>query len=164
VDVVGLGQVALNSAPVFGGAMLAIAAGQFRGPDYRGLIQQDMALLEKLPPGATERRDALQRSIDARIDDLIDGADRSRALRRAAMSYQGNWRDLVVVLCAVLFTIVWWNVNHSRGNWLPMFILLILLCIVTAAYAFRGVLRASSSFLHRRHGQQDLRPGPDAPK
>jgi hypothetical protein len=162
--VVGVGQIAMDSAPVLGGAMLAIAAGQFRGPDYRGLIQQDMALLEKLPPEATERRDALQRSIDARIDDLIDGADRSRALRRAAMSYQGNWRDLVVVLCAVLFTIVWWNVNHSRGNWLVMFILLILLCIVTAAYAFRGVLRASSSFLHRRHGQQDLRPGPDAPK
>jgi hypothetical protein len=164
VDVMGVGQIALDSAPVLGGAMLAVAAGQFRGPDYRGLIQQDMALLEKLPPEATERRDALQRSIDARIDDLIDGADRSRALRRAAMSYQGNWRDLVVVLCAVLFTIVWWNVNHSRGNWLVMFILLILLCIVTAAYAFRGVLRASSSFLHRRHGQQDLRPGPDAPK
>jgi hypothetical protein len=162
--VVGVGQIAMDSAPVLGGAMLAVAAGQFRGPDYRGLIQQDMALLEKLPPEATERRDALQRSIDARIDDLIDGADRSRALRRAAMSYQGNWRDLVVVLCAVLFTIVWWNVNHSRGNWLVMFILLILLCIVTAAYAFRGVLRASSSFLHRRHGQQDLRPGPDAPK
>lgn len=160
----GVGQIALDSAPVLGGAMLAVAAGQFRGPDYRGLIQQDMALLEKLPPEATERRDALRRSIDARIDDLIDGADRSRALRRAAMSYQGNWRDLVVVLCAVLFTIVWWNVNHSRGNWLVMFILLILLCIVTAAYAFRGVLRASSSFLHRRHGQQDLRPGPDAPK
>ncbi|WP_313865850.1 hypothetical protein [Mycobacterium sp.] len=163
MDVVGLGQVALNSAPVFGGAMLAIAAGQFRGPDYRGLIQQDMALLEKLPPEATERRDALQRSIDARIDDLIDGADRSRALRRAAMSYQGNWRDLVVVLCAALFTIVWWNVNHSRGNWLPMFILLILLCIVTAAYAFRGVLRASSSFLHRRHGGEHPEDGP-APK
>jgi hypothetical protein len=164
VDVMGVGQIALDSAPVLGGAMLAVAAGQFRGPDYRGLIQQDMALLEKLPPEATERRDALRRSIDARIDDLIDGADRSRALRRAAMSYQGNWRDLVVVLCAVLFAIVWWNVNHSRGNWLVMFILLILLCIVTAAYAFRGVLRASSSFLHRRHGQQDLRPGPDAPK
>ena len=153
---VGLGQIALDGAPVLGGAMLAVAAGQFRGPDYRGLIQQDMALLEKLPPEATERRDALQRSIDARIDDLIDGADRSRALRRAAMSYQGNWRDLVVLLCAVLFTIVWWNVNHSRGNWLVMFILLILVCIVTSLYAFRGVLRASSSFLHRRHGQQDL--------
>ncbi len=160
---VGVGQIAMDSAPVLGGAMLAVAAGQFRGPDYRGLIQQDMALLEKLPPEATQRRDALQRSIDARIDDLIDGADRSRALRRAAMSYQGNWRDLVVLLCAVLFTIVWWNVNHSRGNWLVMFILLILLCIVTAAYAFRGVLHASSSFLHRRRAGEPSEDGP-APK
>ena len=43
----GLGQIALNSAPVFGGAMLAIAARQFRGPDYRGLIMQDMELLDR---------------------------------------------------------------------------------------------------------------------
>jgi hypothetical protein len=147
---VGLGQIALDSAPVFGGAMLAVAAGQFRGPDYRGLIKQDMELLERLPPEATERREALQQSIDARIDDLVDAADRSRALRRAALSYRGNWRDLVVLLCAVLFTIVWWNVSHSRGNWLVMFILLILVCMVTAAYAFRGVLRAGSAYLQRR--------------
>ncbi|CDO88708.1 hypothetical protein AWC29_10160 [Mycobacterium triplex] len=153
---VGLGQLALDSAPAFGGVLLAIAAVQFRGPDYRQLIQQDMDLLERLPAEATERRDALRRSIDARIDDLVDAANRSRALRRAAMSYQGNWRDVVVALCAVLFTIVWWGVDHSRGNWLPMFILLILLCVVAAAYAFRGALRAGSAFLHRhRAGEQD---------
>ena len=113
-----------------------------------------MDLLDRLPPEATERRDALQRSIDARIDDLTEAADRTRALRRAALSYRGNWRDMVVLLCAVLFTIVWWNVDHSRGSWLPMFILLIVLCIVTAVYAFRGVLHAGSSFLHgRRAGE-----------
>jgi hypothetical protein len=146
--------------------MLAIAAGQFRGPDYRGLIQQDMDLLDRLPPEATQRRDALRRSIDARIDDLVDSADRSRALRRAALSYRGNWRDVVVLLCALLFTIVWWNVNHSRGNWLTMFILLILLCVVTAAYAFRGALRAASALLHRQRGgeQHEPRPGLDIPK
>jgi hypothetical protein len=148
--VVGLAQVALNSAPIFGGALLAVAAGQFRGPDYRGSIQQDMDLLDRLPPDDTTRRAELQRTIEARIDDLVESADRSRALRRAALSYQGNWRDTVLVLCAALFTIVWWNVNHSRDNWLPMFILLILLCIVTAAYAFRGVLRTSRYALRRR--------------
>ncbi|MCV7413396.1 hypothetical protein AWC05_03205 [Mycobacterium florentinum] len=153
---VGLGQLALDGAPVFGAAMLAIAAVQFRGPDYRKLIEQDMDLLDRLPPEATERRDALRHSIDSRIDDLIDSANRSRAWRRAAMSYQGNWRDVVVVLCAVLFTIVWWDVDHSRGNWLPMFILLIMLCVLAAAYAFRGVLRAVSAFVHRRRaGEQD---------
>jgi hypothetical protein len=70
VDVVGLGQIALNSAPVFGGALLAIAAGQFRGPNYRGLIKQDMDLLGRLPPEAAERRAELQRTIDARVDIL----------------------------------------------------------------------------------------------
>ncbi|OBG59897.1 hypothetical protein [Mycobacterium sp. E3339] len=154
----GLGQIALNSAPVFGGAMLAIAAGQFRGPDYRGLIAQDMDLLERLPPEATKRRADLQRSIDARIDDLVAIADRNQALRRAALSYRGNWRDMVLVICAVLFTIVWWDVDHSRGNWLPMFVLLILLTIVSAVYAFRGALRVATSYLHRRHA-----PGGDTP-
>ncbi|GAA4538897.1 hypothetical protein [Mycobacterium paraffinicum] len=156
----GLGQIALNSAPVFGGAMLAVAAGQFRGPDYRGLIKQDMDLLDRLPPEAAKRRAELQRTIDARIDDLIDTADRSRALRKAALSYQGNWRDVVLLLCVLLFTIIWWEVDHSRGNWLPMFVLLIILTVVTAAYAFRGVLRAARSFVRRRPHAPDA----DAPR
>ena len=147
----GIGQMALNSAPVFGGLMLALAAGQFRGPDYRGLIKQDMDLLERLPPEATERRAALQRTIDARIDDLVDAADRGRALRRAAASYQGNWRDIVLFLCALLFTIIWWDVPHSRSNWLGMFILLILLSVVAFVYALRGMLRSAISLASRRH-------------
>lgn len=156
----GLGQIALNSAPVFGGAMLALAAGQFRGPDYRGIIAQDMDLLERLPPEAATRRAELQRTIDARIDELIETADRGRALRKAALSYRGNWRDVVLLVCAVLFTIIWWDVDHSRGNWLPMFVLLILLTIVTAAYAFRGVLRSAGSLAHR----QSPAPGADLPR
>jgi hypothetical protein len=146
--------MALDSAPVFGGVLLAVAAGQFRGPDYRDLIKQDMDLLDRLPPEDIKRRAELQRTIECRIDDLVDAADRSRALRRAALSYQGNWRDAVLVLCAVLFTIVWWNVNHSRANWLPMFILLILVCIVTAVYAFRGALHTGRSVLGRRRDDQ----------
>ncbi len=147
----GLGQIALNSAPVFGGAMLAIAAGQFKGPNYRGLIKDDMDLLDRLPPDAAARRADLQRTIDARIDDLVDAADRTRALRRAALSYQGNWRDIVLFLCALLFTIVWWEVDHQRSNWLAMFILLIVLSVVAAVYALRGVLRAATSFVRRQH-------------
>jgi hypothetical protein len=149
---VGLGQIALSSAPVFGGAMLALAAGQFRGPDYRELIKQDMELLDRLPPEAVERRAELQRTIDARIDDLIETADRGRSLRKAAASYQGNWRDIVLFLCAVLFTIVWWDVDHSRGNWLVMFILLILLSVLAAVYALRGMLRSALALASwRRH-------------
>ena len=150
----GLGTIALNSAPVFGGLMLAIAAGQFRGQDYRGLIKQDMDLLDRLPPEATARRVELQRTIDARIDDLVDATDRSRSLRRAAMTYRGNWRDVVLLLCVVLFTIIWWDVPHSRANWLPMAVLLILLSVVTAAYAFRGAVRAAGSFVRRQRGGQ----------
>jgi hypothetical protein len=149
---VGLGQIALNSAPVFGGALLAIAAGQFKGPDFREAIKQDMDLLDRLPPEAADRRAELQRTIDARLDDLVDSVDRSRALRRAAMRYQGNWRDVVTLLCVVLFTIIWWDVNHSRSNWLVMFILLILLAVVTAAYTVRGALRGVGSYLHRTQG------------
>jgi hypothetical protein len=164
-DVVGLGQIALNSAPVLGGVMLAIAAGQFRGPDYRELIQRDMDLLDRLPPDDTNRRTELQRTIEDRIDDLVDGADRGRALRKAALSYQGNWRDVVLLLCVLLFTIVWWDVNHSRSNWLVTFILLIVLSIVTAAYALRGMLRAASSLVRRRRGGDQRRlPGADVPK
>jgi len=147
--------------------MLAVAAGQFRGPDYRELIKQDMDLLDRLPAEAIARRAELQRTIDDRVDDLVDVADRNRELRKAAVSYRGNWRDVVLLLCVVLFTIIWWEVDHSRGNWLPMFILLILLSVVTAAYAFRGVLRAASSLVRRRphaRDRQDRLRRPDTEK
>jgi hypothetical protein len=146
----GLGQIALNSAPIFGGALLAVAAGQFRGPNYRGLIKEDMDLLDRLPPEATTRRADLQRSIDARIDDLVDATNRARSLRRVALSYRGNWRDIVTLLCVLLFTVIWWDVPHSRSNWLVMFILLILLSVLIAVYALRGLLRTAISFMRRR--------------
>jgi hypothetical protein len=165
VDVTGLGQIALNSAPVFGGAMLGIVAVQFRAPDYRGLIKQDMDLLDRLPPEATERRAELQRTIDARIDDLVDAADRGRVLRRAAVSYQGNWRDIVLLLCVLLFTIIWWDVDHSRSSWLPMFILLILSSVVAAVYTLRGILHVAIALAssRRRDDQQVRNPGADVP-
>ena len=144
--------MALNSAPVFGGVLFAVAAGQFRGPNYRGLIKEDMDLLDRLPPDATDRRAELQRTIDARIDDLVIANDRSLALRKAAVSYQGNWRDVVLFLCVLLFTFIWWEISHNRSNWLVTFILLVVLSTVTAAYALRGLLRAASSFVRRQHG------------
>src|ERR1700746_2173905 len=104
-----------------------------------------MDLLDRLPPEATKRRAELQRTIDARIDDLVDAAQRGLSLRRAAVSYRGNWRDIVLLLCSVLFTIIWWDVDHSRGNWLPMFILLIVLSVVAAVYTLRGTVRIAIS-------------------
>ena len=70
-------------------------------------------------------------------------------MRDAALSYRGNWRDIVVFLCAVLFTIVWWNVSHGRTNWLVMFIAMIMLSVLAAIYAGRGIARAIRTFLHR---------------
>jgi hypothetical protein len=145
----GIAQIALGAAPIAGGALLGIAAGGLKGPDFRGLIRQDLDLLERIPPEQTERRANLQHSIDQRIDDLITANQKSRELREFAVSYRGNWRDVVTFLCAVLFTIVWWNISHSRTNWLVMFIVLIVLSILAGVYAGRGLVRALASL--RRH-------------
>ena len=110
----GFAELALAGAPIAGGALLGVVAGNLRPPDLRGTIKKDMELLESLPPEDTQRRAEMQRVIDLRIDDIIAGIDKSRSMREIAVSYQGNWRDIVLFLCAVLFTIVWWNVSHAR--------------------------------------------------
>ena len=60
----GFAEFALAGAPIAGGALLGVIAGNLRGPDVRGLINQDMDLLERLPPEQAERRAELQRVID----------------------------------------------------------------------------------------------------
>ena len=147
----GIAELAMAGAPIAGGALLGIAAGNLRGPDLRGTIKKDMELLESLPPEQIERRAELQRVIDLRVDDIIASVDKSRSMREMAMSYQGNWRDIVVFLCGILFTIVWWNVPHSRSNWMLMFIVMIIASVVAGLYASRGIVRALRS-LGRRHG------------
>lgn len=145
----GIAELALGAAPIAGGALLGAVAGNFKGPDVRSMIAKDMDLLERIPDDQPELKARLKASIDERINDLIDANERSRALREAAMSYAGNWRDIVVFICAVLFTIVWWNVSHSRSNWLVMFIVMIVLSVVAGIYAGRGIARALSRFIHR---------------
>jgi hypothetical protein len=49
----------------------------------------------------------------------------------------------------VLFAVIWWNLSHSRTNWLPMFIVLILLAVVTAFYAARGFVMSARKAMHR---------------
>jgi hypothetical protein len=138
----GLSAIALGTAPLLGGALLAGAAGQLKGPDYRSGINQDLDLLERLPADQVARRAAILRTVEQRIDDLVSTTEKSRQLRAAMASYQGNWRDIVLVFCAVLFTYVWWHVPHHRTDWLPMFIVLIAACVLTALYAFRGSVRS----------------------
>jgi cation transport ATPase len=119
------------------------------------MIAKDMDLLERIPDDQPELKARLKASIDERINDLVEATEKSRALREAAISYSGNWRDIVVFICAILFTIVWWNVSHSRSNWLVMFIVMIILSVVAAIYAGRGIARAVGNFLHRRDRDEE---------
>ncbi|AIY46275.1 MULTISPECIES: hypothetical protein [Mycolicibacterium] len=145
----GIAELALGAAPIAGGAMLGVIAGNLKPPDIRGMITKDLDLLDRLPAEDVERKARLKASIDERIDGLIDASDRTREIREAAMSYRGNWRDIVVFICALLFTFIWWNVSHSRANWLVMFIAMIIVSIAAGIYAGRGILRAVNTFLHR---------------
>ena len=147
----GLSSIALGTAPILGGALLGVAAGQIRAPDVRSAINQDLDLLDRLPEHQVARREALQRTIDDRIDDLVTANERGRRLRAAASSYEGNWRDIVLFLCAVLFTIVWWNVSHARSNWLLVFIAMIAASVIAAMYAARGSRRALRQAIRRNN-------------
>lgn len=146
----GIAEIALAGAPIAGGALLGIAAGGLKSPDVRAAIAKDMDLLERIPADQVERRAELQRVIDVRIDELVAAVDKSREVRALAASYQGNWRDIVVFVCAILFTVIWWNVSHTRSNWLVMFIVMIIVSIVAGIYAARGVLRGLRTYLHSR--------------
>ena len=145
----GIAALAMGAAPIAGGALLGVAAGNLRPPDVRGLIVKDLDLIERIPDDQPELKARLKRSVDQRINDLIVATEKSRELRLAAASYEGNWRDIVVFICAVLFTIIWWNVSHSRSNWLLLFIVMIVLSIVAGIYAGRGIARAIFRFSRR---------------
>ncbi|HYO01959.1 MAG TPA: hypothetical protein VET27_08745 [Mycobacterium sp.] len=142
----GIADIALAGAPIAGGALLGVVAGNLRGPDIRALVKQDMELLKLLPPEQVERRAELQRVIDIRIDDLIAAVDKQRSMLEIAASYRGNWRDIVVFVCAILFTIIWWNTDHSRSNYWVMFVVMIVVSVAAGMYAGRGVLRAIRTY------------------
>ena len=145
----GLAAMAIGAAPVLGGALFGAAVGQFRGPDMREGIKQDLELLEQMPEMESARREALRHSINERIDELIVSEDKARRLRAAASSYEGSWRDIVLFACTVLFSIVWWSVDHDRDSWLPVFVTTIAASVVAGGYAVRG-LRRSARRVRRR--------------
>ena len=149
-------DLALGMAPIAGGMAIGAAAGYLKGPDVRKAIKQDLELLKELPPEQVERRAELQRSIDSRIDDLIAAVDRYQPLRRAVASYRGGLRDVVLFICAILFTGVWWSVDHHKSNWLPMFVVLILVSVWTAGYALRGVYKSAANLI--RQGDRPSAP------
>jgi hypothetical protein len=142
-------DLALGIAPIAGGMALGATAGYLKGPDVRRAIKQDIELLKELPPEQVERRTELQRSIDARVDDLIAAVNRYRPLRRAAGTYRGSLRDALLFICAILFTGVWWSTDHHNSNWLPMFVVLALVCVFTAGYALRGIHNSIRNLIRR---------------
>jgi hypothetical protein len=146
----GIADLALGAAPLAGGALLGLAAGNFKGPDVRGAITKDMDLLDRISDDQPELKRRMKESIDLRIGDLIAATEKSRALRDAAFSYRGNWRDIVAFVCALLFTFIWWNVKHSRPHWMLTFVVLVILCVVTLLFALRGVLSAIQTFAGNR--------------
>ena len=145
----GMAAMAMGAAPVVGGALFGAAVGTLRGPNLREGIKQDLELLKQLSEIEAARREALRRSIDDRIDELIVAEDKARQLRAAASSYGGNWRDIVLLLCTLLFSIVWWSVDHHRDSWLPVFVATIVASIVAAGYAFRGLSRSVRTLRRR---------------
>jgi hypothetical protein len=147
----GITALAMGAAPVLGGALFGAAVGQFKGPDLRAGIKQDLELLEQIPENEAVRRESLRRSINDRIDELIAATEKARQLRATASSYEGNWRDIVLFLCTVLFSIVWWSVDHHRNSWLPVFIATIVASVVAFGYTFRGLRRG---MLRMRRRQQ----------
>lgn len=153
----GMAAMAMGAAPVLGGALFGAAVGQLRGPNLREGIKQDLELLGQLPGIEAARREAMRRSIDDRIDELIVAEDKARQLRAAASSYEGNWRDIVLMLCTLLFSIVWWSVDHDRDSWLPVFITTIVASVVAAGYAFRGLSRSVRRLRRRADGAQRSR-------
>lgn len=137
-----IGDIALGAAPIAGGAMLGSLIGTFKGPDLRAALKTDIELLKSIPEENVELRAELQRTIDLRVHELVEVLDRNRELRLKAGTYRGNWRDSVLLLCSLLFTLVWWNVPHTRSNWLVTFVVLVIVTVVIGLYAARGIIAA----------------------
>ncbi|MBY0443023.1 MAG: hypothetical protein K2Q25_12975 [Mycobacteriaceae bacterium] len=150
---VGLSSIAMGAAPIFGGALLGASTGQLKAPDLRNEINRDLELLDRLPAEQVVRREALRHCIDDRIDDLIATTQRKRQMRTALSGYEGNWRDIYLMLSTVLFTIVWWNVDHRHKNWAVLFIVLLFASALSSYYVFRRIRRTVlSARHHHRHG------------
>lgn len=75
---------------------------------------------------------------------------------QAAASHDGTWRDAVLFVCTVTFTVVWWDLDHGRETWLPVFIVLLLLIAVSAYTRSRadsgGLPNSSTATSHEPFG------------
>jgi hypothetical protein len=105
----GLADLALGTAPIAGGFLLAMVTGQLKTPANLRLrtLRHDQEILRGIPDEQAARRAELQHTIDVRIDDLIHAIHRGRSLREGVSGYRGNWRDVVLFVCVVLFAVIW---------------------------------------------------------
>jgi hypothetical protein len=156
----GLGAFALGAAPLAGGLLVGGMAGTGgpSAPDLRASINSEMDLLQRIPEDQVTRRAALEQVIAQHIDALVVAIEKSRQLQRRTSYLTENWRDLVLVLTSVLFTVVAWHADHHRPVWLPIIIAAILMSVVTALYVLRGFLRHVRSAPHGDHDQRDRHP------
>ena len=156
----GLGAFALGAAPLAGGLLVGGMAGKGgpSAPDLRAIIKSEMDLLERIPEDQVTRRAALEQVIAQHIDALGAAIEKSRELQRRTSYFVQNWRDLVLFLTTVLFTVVTWHADHHRPVWLPLFIAATLMSVVTAQSVLRGFLRHIRPAPQGDHDQRDRRP------
>jgi hypothetical protein len=153
----GLGALALGVAPLAGGVLLGGLASKPGAPDLRGVIRSELELLERIPEDQVERRAALKRTISEHIDDLLVGLEKRRELQRRTSYFteKDHWRDLILCLTTVLFTVVAWGVDHHRPLWLELFIAAILLSVLTTTFVVRGFWQHVRQAHHGDHEQRD---------
>ena len=141
----GLADIAVGAAPLAGGALLAGIVGGTGGrvPVLRDAITSEMDLLERIPKDEVTHRAALERVIAEHIESLVVATEKSRQRQRRYSYFVEHWRDLVLFLTNVLFTVVAWNAPHDHllPLWLPICIAATLMSVVTALYVLRGFLR-----------------------
>ena len=149
----GLEGFALGAAPLAGGALLGGMAG--KGTDLRAVIKSELDLLERIPEDEVTRRSALEQVIAQHVNDLVVAEERGRQRQRRISYFTENWRDLVLFLTTVLFTVITWHADHHRPIWLPLFIAATLMSVVTALTVLRGFLRHIRPAPHGDHDQRD---------
>ena len=150
----GLEGFALGAAPLAGGALLGGMAGKGR-PDLRAVIKSELDLLERIPEDQVTRRAAFEQVIAEHLDDLVVAIEKNRQRQQRLSYFTANWRDLLLLLTAVLFTVVTWHADHHRPVWLPLFIAATVMSVVTALYLLRGFLRHVRPAPHGDHDQRD---------
>ena len=152
----GLEGFALGAAPLAGGVLLGGMAG--KGTDLRAVIKSELDLLERIPEDQVTRRAAFEQVIAEHLDDLVVAIEKNRQRQQRLSYFTANWRDLVLFLTAVLFTVVAWHGDHHRPVWLPLFIAATVMSVVTAQFVLRGFLRHIRAAPHGDHDQGDRNP------